>query len=194
MKDSLLALLHHYPFLLAGGVGLIALEIWAWYRVHPGYFSQGLLMFKAEIPARLPAAEAVRWLTAAQPKSFWGELRFNALDTGEIAVRECIDWKHPWRPHYLPLMRATLAVDSVRGKLRMKAYLNYWLPLLLLPSLVFSLQKAAVPMHAATSIFGHALVMAVLYIIQVFRYQSLLNALEKQGQLSKPATRKFNGL
>lgn len=194
MKESLLALLHSYPLLVVLGAVLLGLEAWAWYRMFAGYFTQGLPVFRSDIAARPPSQDVVQWLGDVQPKGFWGEFRFKALNGKRIALREFTDWKKPWRPTYLPMMRAVLEVDAARGRLRMTAYLNYWLFVLLLPALLLSLQKAATLLQAATTIFGYALLVVGIYIIQLIRYQGLVEALEKQGQASKPEPRRFSGL
>lgn len=194
MKEFVLTLLHSYPILLVVGAALLALEAWAWYRMHAGYFTLGLPVFKADIAARPATPDVAQWLHDVQPKGFWGEFRFKALDGRQIALREFTDWKKPWRPTYLPMMRAVLEVDAARGRLRMTAHLNYWLLVLLLPALLMSLQKAATPLQAATTIFGYALVVVGIYIIQLIRYQGLVEALEKQGQASTPEPRRFSGL
>lgn len=194
MKDSLFALLYHYPILFVGGAGLIALEAWAWYVMQRSYFTQGLPIFASEIELRPPAGDIVRWLSEVQPKGFWGEFRFKTLDPKLIALRECFNWKKLWGPHYLPMMRTTLEFDPTRGRMRMTAYLNYWLPLLLLPGLLISLHKATTPMRAATAFFGYALVVVGFYVVQIIRYKQLLKALETQGQTLKQPERKFSGL
>jgi hypothetical protein len=90
-------------------------------------------------------------------------------------------------------MRAVIELDAARGRLRMTAFLNYWLPLLLLPGLLAALHRADTLLRGAMVLFGYALVVVGPYIVQLIRYQSLLTALEKQGQISKEPPR-FSGL
>lgn len=194
MKEFIFSISNSHPFLVLGAVALIALEVWAWFRLHPGYFGQGLPVFRSEVAARAPAGRVEEWLGNIQPGGFWGRFRFSALDAQHTAVREWFEPKHFWRPHYLPMMRAVLEWDAARGKVRLTGYLNYWLLLILLPSLILSLQRAATPLHAATTFFGHALLPVGLYIIQWIRYDALLAALVKQGTASSPQSRGFNGL
>ncbi|WP_313458818.1 hypothetical protein [Stenotrophomonas sp.] len=161
---------------------VFALEHFLLYRWSPSYFTQGIRIFTARIPANAPSRALLLPNSLERDVAPLTDITlvFHPLTHDRIAFRESFAAGFTSvAQRYYPLMRGLIEVDARRNEIRVQGLCNWTALLLPLVFLVLAVVGSA-KATAIVAVLGFLLVFAMGYFIQRKAYLQVVEAVKAQ--------------